>query len=115
MNCEQCGRPALALVRTGKKRSRKAKAGQPRKLKAHSLCAECFEKQGDSLRTMQAMQGLGRAAFGMLVTVTEIEAEMAADEEKRLRAALSRIAAGGEPKAARIAREALSGKVKVAG
>lgn len=114
MNCEQCGRPALALVRTGKKRSRKAKAGQPRKIKDHSLCAECWEKQGDSWRTSKAMQSLERTAVEMLITATGIEAELAADEEKRLRAALERIAAGSEPRAAKIARDTLSGKVKVA-
>lgn len=95
MKCELCGRPALALVRTGKKRSRKAKAGHPRKIKDHSLCAECFEKQGDSQRTAAALKDLLKPAFDLYRAATEAEAEMAADDERRLRVALQRIAVGG--------------------
>lgn len=85
MNCELCGRPALALVRTGKKRSRKARAGQPRKIKDHSLCAGCWEKQGDSQRTSDALKGLMGTALDLWKAAEEAEREWRDAEEKRLR------------------------------
>lgn len=47
--CE-CGRPAVALVATGNRRSRKARAGQPRHLAGHWFCLKCWRRFLDSTR-----------------------------------------------------------------
>lgn len=44
--CE-CGRPAIAIPKYGKKRSKKARAGCPVFIKGHDLCLCCYQKEID--------------------------------------------------------------------
>lgn len=39
--CE-CGRPVLVVVKTGRKRSNKARRGVPVSIKGHDLCNRCW-------------------------------------------------------------------------
>ena len=53
MRCELCGRLALALPRHGRFRSRKARAGKPYCVQAHTLCQQCWEKLNDQLQAQR--------------------------------------------------------------
>lgn len=46
--CE-CGRPAVALPRHKRGRAR----GKPRRIKGHSLCWECFDKERNRQRAVE--------------------------------------------------------------
>lgn len=49
MWCE-CGKRALTAPRVGKKRSRRARAGQKYSIKDHDMCQRCWESLNDSMK-----------------------------------------------------------------